>query len=516
MADDLAAMWGKISLSEDEILGVDFHEEAFEGLVQKGQSCLVGKLLSDHVVSKEMIRSKLIRGWKPKGPMAFKVLGENLFLLKFEKNEDKKRVLEGRPWIFEGTLFSVEDFDGNTHPTDMDFSWAAFWVRMYKLPLACMGKEMGQRLGASVGEVEDVDVSEDGEGWGEYLRVKIKISTLKPLAKGRMLRMKGKEIWIPFQYEKVPKYCFRCGLICHGKDGCERRDVRRKQGEDNVFEYGPWLRATSPRRGMQRERGRRGGENYPQEEWGRKEAGRHWRGSRWDEFTGDYDRSTSGDQVLHGDLPSKECPRLTPTSPQSRDSLQVRKESWEGGEIFAGRQAGSAGEAGKGKNILGKEPDGNYGVFSQRLGGGKSINEFAISFPTDPDAFSATKGVIFGSQKEKKTGVLTRTQKGAQKGTRGQVSKGLKVEGGQTMGQVGPRVADLAALIAQHTATGPPAKKRQRNASAEKELLESLVNDGASSGELDGKWEIGTGEGNSSPAGANHVAEAIDQPRRSL
>lgn len=90
MADELAAIWGKISLSEEETIGVDFHEEAFEDLVQKGQSCLVGKLLSDHVVSKEIIRSKLIRGWKPRGTMAFKVMGENLFLLKFEKSEDKK------------------------------------------------------------------------------------------------------------------------------------------------------------------------------------------------------------------------------------------------------------------------------------------------------------------------------------------------------------------------------------------------------------------------------------------
>ena len=40
---------------------------------------------------------------------------------------------------------------------------------MYDLPLAGMCKEMGFWLGATVGEVEEVDTNENGIGWGEYL-----------------------------------------------------------------------------------------------------------------------------------------------------------------------------------------------------------------------------------------------------------------------------------------------------------------------------------------------------------
>lgn len=42
---------------------------------------------------------------------------------------------------------------------------------MYNLPLACMSRAMGIRIGASVGQVEEVEVDDDGVGWGEYLRV---------------------------------------------------------------------------------------------------------------------------------------------------------------------------------------------------------------------------------------------------------------------------------------------------------------------------------------------------------
>lgn len=109
-------------------------------------------------------------------------MGENLFLMKFEHFWDKSRVLEGRPWIFEGILFSVEDFEGLTLPTQMDFTLVAFWVGMFNLPLACIGQGTRLKLGASMGTVEEVDTNEDGIGWGEYLCVKIKINVLRSLA----------------------------------------------------------------------------------------------------------------------------------------------------------------------------------------------------------------------------------------------------------------------------------------------------------------------------------------------
>jgi hypothetical protein len=104
-----------------------------------------------------------------------------MFVAEFEEVGDKIRVLEGRPWIFYGNQISLAEFDGLTPPEAMDFEHASFWVRMYNLPLACMGKETGQKIGASVGEVEEVDVHDNDPGWGEYLRVKIRLDLSKPL-----------------------------------------------------------------------------------------------------------------------------------------------------------------------------------------------------------------------------------------------------------------------------------------------------------------------------------------------
>jgi hypothetical protein len=90
----------------------------------------------------------------------------------------------------------------------MTFDKEAFWIRMYNLPLACMGKDVGHKIGATVGQVDEVDILDDEVGWGEYLQVRIVLEITKPLARGRMLHLQNKSIWIPFKYEKVPKYCY--------------------------------------------------------------------------------------------------------------------------------------------------------------------------------------------------------------------------------------------------------------------------------------------------------------------
>ena len=83
---------------------------------------------------------------------------------------------------------------------------------MVDLPLACMSREIGRKIGASVGVVEVVDTDAGGMGWGEFLRVKILMDLAKPLQRGRKINIKEKAHWIPFQYEHLPKFYFQCGM----------------------------------------------------------------------------------------------------------------------------------------------------------------------------------------------------------------------------------------------------------------------------------------------------------------
>jgi hypothetical protein len=243
-------MWGKFSLIEDENEGVAMNDSELEPLVHRGQVCLVGKLLVDRIVPKDYFQAPLLRIWRPVGSVSFQVIGGNKFIAEFEEEGDKRRILEGRPWLFDGNLVALEEFDGLTPPVSMQFEHASFWVRMYNLPLACMSKDTGKKIGSSVGVVEDVDVQDNELGWGEYLKVKIRVDLKKPLARGRMLHMPGRSLWIAFKYEKLPNFCYRCGLILHGQTGCRKEGIIRNSAQE-AEPYGPWLRVMFPtRRGI--------------------------------------------------------------------------------------------------------------------------------------------------------------------------------------------------------------------------------------------------------------------------
>jgi hypothetical protein len=116
MAEELSFLWGKFSLTEEEDVEVNINESRADPLVARGKSCLIGKLLADRVIPKDFIRS-----------ICF-VHGENLFLMDFECEWDKPHVMEGQPWLFDGNLVSLADFDGFTPASNSDGFRESYFV----------------------------------------------------------------------------------------------------------------------------------------------------------------------------------------------------------------------------------------------------------------------------------------------------------------------------------------------------------------------------------------------------
>jgi hypothetical protein len=89
MGDESLNPWGNFSLSNDEDLDVEVNAVEVKNTVSRGKSCVVGKLIVDHIVCKETIKKEMKRWWKLSEEAKFKVLGDNLFLIEFEDTKDK-------------------------------------------------------------------------------------------------------------------------------------------------------------------------------------------------------------------------------------------------------------------------------------------------------------------------------------------------------------------------------------------------------------------------------------------
>lgn len=179
----------------------------------------------------------------------FQEVGTNTFILTFGTHADKLREWDGHPWLFDNHLFNLQVFYGMSQPNQWSFGTEVFWVQIYNLPMSFMMRDYGVQIGNSLGRVMELEVPEDGLGWGPCLQVRIEILLHKDIVRGRILKVKGNTFWASFKYEKLPQMCIQCGWILHGKSGCEGGVGGRKTEMEMATQFGAWLRDdNAPRR----------------------------------------------------------------------------------------------------------------------------------------------------------------------------------------------------------------------------------------------------------------------------
>lgn len=125
------------------------------------------------------------------------------------------------------------------------FKREPLWVQFHNLPLGMMNQVYGEKLGRTVGDVKGIDVDTNGLGWAPYLRIKIWIDITKSLLKGGLISHEGKQFLTSFMYERLPNFCFRCCIIKHPTFGYPKEGSINKIHENDHYQYGAWLRASS-------------------------------------------------------------------------------------------------------------------------------------------------------------------------------------------------------------------------------------------------------------------------------
>lgn len=58
----------------------------------------------------------------------------------------------------------------------------------------------------------------------------------------------GESRWINFRYERLPNFCYSCGMLSHGIKECPEGTANAYQNAEE-FQYGAWMRGEPIRRG---------------------------------------------------------------------------------------------------------------------------------------------------------------------------------------------------------------------------------------------------------------------------
>ncbi|KAJ0017174.1 hypothetical protein Pint_11951 [Pistacia integerrima] len=96
-------------------------------------------------------------------------------------------------------LIAIQRVDSSTPSNASCFTHEPFWVQLHNMPFAAMNNDCGVQLASAIGKVLEVEVGENGLGWGSFLRVKVEVELTKPLVRGRILRIGEQKLWIAFK-----------------------------------------------------------------------------------------------------------------------------------------------------------------------------------------------------------------------------------------------------------------------------------------------------------------------------
>ncbi|KAA3470617.1 reverse transcriptase [Gossypium australe] len=210
----------EISLLADELIQLSIEKSL---VVPSDKPTLICSVWTKKHFNTESLRAQLKSIWKTKRKFDIQMVGQNLFLIVFDLEEDLESIMEGRPWLFRKFLIL---FDRLINPIERDLiclTSSPYWIKIGPCPPEFDKKDLLHAIGSTFGGVLRSEIS------GDWCRLRVNLDVQKPLRRGIFVSSDNSvKSWIPFKFEKLPVFYFSCGRLDHGLNDCKLSDPAEK------------------------------------------------------------------------------------------------------------------------------------------------------------------------------------------------------------------------------------------------------------------------------------------------
>uniref|UniRef100_A0A803Q019 Zinc knuckle CX2CX4HX4C domain-containing protein n=1 Tax=Cannabis sativa TaxID=3483 RepID=A0A803Q019_CANSA len=132
------------------------------------------------------------------------------------------------------------------------------WVEMHGLKTGFKTGWALREVVKYIGTLVTSDPNNFSGVWRDYLRMRVTINVAEPLKRRMKFRKRnGEAFYAYFKYEKVPTFCFICGIMGHVKRFCNKvygipadqivkpysLDMKAPTRRQNFLTASPWLRS---------------------------------------------------------------------------------------------------------------------------------------------------------------------------------------------------------------------------------------------------------------------------------
>lgn len=196
------------------------NHKQFNGGKEVMECCLLGKVLGTKSVNREAFEEVMNRIWSIPYRVRIDLYGgDNRFVFCFATSLERQRVYSGGPWLFDRQVIVFVKPSGIGETSNVEFNKVAFWIHIINVPLACLNESCARFWGKEVGELLVTVVNSTD------MKVRVLVDVTKPLKRGIRVFIEeiGAMVMLLFQYEFLPDFCFRCGVISHRDQKCTSR-----------------------------------------------------------------------------------------------------------------------------------------------------------------------------------------------------------------------------------------------------------------------------------------------------
>lgn len=248
--DRLEKSWDELQLhvEEEQRLLIEESSTATENFDPRW--CLVGRLLSDRTIDFGAFKNVMAALWRPVKGLGVKDLDHNWYLFQFWHEMDISRVLDGSPWTFNRIPLLLCRLKEGDDPQEIVVNSLEVWVQVFDLKAGFKSDVVLKACGDFIGKFLYSCPKNYSGIWKDYLRIRVQISVDQPLRR-RLKIGRGHQdwFWANFKYERIPTFCFVCGILGHSEKFFPK--VFEENYVDEGKPYGMFMRALDRRQQRQ-------------------------------------------------------------------------------------------------------------------------------------------------------------------------------------------------------------------------------------------------------------------------
>lgn len=177
----LEEKWSQFKLYEEDQDVIMAEDTQTEDDKIKERHSLIGKIFTEQYISKETIGGLMGKIWRISKPTIFTEVEKTCPSLRLLQRLISKKVVNGKPWLFDGHLFVLQNMDGKCQLAETMISTECLQIQIHNLPFHYMNRFYGNLMGGKVGKVLEIEVDDYDTKWGEFLRIRVEINLNKPL-----------------------------------------------------------------------------------------------------------------------------------------------------------------------------------------------------------------------------------------------------------------------------------------------------------------------------------------------